>query len=99
MKFKNINHLKPLFDKKLGDALRDNHAYITASLNEPGGNHQNEGINCGLPVLYRNSGCMREYCEGFGIEFNQDNSIEYDEGYRSPGWDRYKKNKVIKWKK
>ena len=33
------------------------------------------------------------------FEFNQDNSIEYDEGYRSPGWSRYKKNKVLKWKK
>ena len=33
------------------------------------------------------------------FEFNQDNSIEYEEGYRSPGWDRYKKNKVLKWKK
>ena len=27
------------------------------------------------------------------FEFNQDNSIEFDEGYRSPGWDRYKKIK------
>ena len=33
------------------------------------------------------------------FEFNQDNSIEYDDGYRSPGWDRYKKNKMLKWKK
>ena len=33
------------------------------------------------------------------FEFNQDNSIEFNEGYRSPGWDRYKKNKIIKWKK
>ena len=33
------------------------------------------------------------------FEFNQDNSIEYDEEYRSPGWDRYKKNKMLKWKK
>ena len=33
------------------------------------------------------------------FEFNQDNSIEYDEEYRSPGWDRYKKNKLLKWKK
>jgi len=32
-------------------------------------------------------------------EFNQDNSIEFDEEYRSPGWDRYKKNKILKWKK
>ena len=33
------------------------------------------------------------------FEFNQDNSIEFDDEYRSPGWDRYKKNKILKWKK
>ena len=33
------------------------------------------------------------------FEFNQDNTIEFDEEYRSPGWDRYKKNKTLKWKK
>jgi DNA helicase II / ATP-dependent DNA helicase PcrA len=33
------------------------------------------------------------------FEFNQDNSIEFDSEYRSPGWDRYKKNKILKWKK
>ena len=33
------------------------------------------------------------------FEFNQDNSIEFSNEYRSPGWDRYKKNKAIKWKK
>ena len=33
------------------------------------------------------------------FEFNQDNSIEFDDEYRSPGWDRYKKNKLLKWKK
>ena len=27
------------------------------------------------------------------FDFNQDNSIEYDDEYRSPGWDRYKKIK------
>ena len=32
------------------------------------------------------------------FEFNQDNSIDFDEGYKSPGWDRYKK-KMLKWKK
>ena len=31
------------------------------------------------------------------FEFNQDNSIEFDEEYRSPGWD-HKKNKMLKWK-
>ena len=33
------------------------------------------------------------------FEFNQDNSIDYEEEYRSPGWDRYRKNKFLKWKK
>ncbi len=33
------------------------------------------------------------------FEFNQDNTIEFDGEYRSPGWDRYKKNKILKWKK
>jgi len=33
------------------------------------------------------------------FEFNQDNSIEFEGEYRSPGWDRYKKNKALKWKK
>ena len=32
------------------------------------------------------------------FEFNQDNSIEFENEYRSPGWDRYKKNKLLKWK-
>jgi len=33
------------------------------------------------------------------FEFNQDNAIDFDDEYRSPGWERYKKNKTIKWKK
>ena len=33
------------------------------------------------------------------FEFNQDNSLDFESEYRSPGWDRYKKNKILKWKK
>ena len=34
------------------------------------------------------------------FDFNQDNSLDFnDEEYRSPGWNRYKKNKILKWKK
>ena len=33
------------------------------------------------------------------FDFNQDSSIEFENEYRSPGWDRYKKNKILKWKK
>ncbi len=37
--------------------------------------------------------------EAEDFEFNQDNSVEFEGEYRSPGWDRYKKNKILKWKK
>tara|TARA_X000001036_G_scaffold111925_2_gene104851 strand:- start:1504 stop:3552 length:2049 start_codon:yes stop_codon:yes gene_type:complete len=33
------------------------------------------------------------------FDFNQDNFLDTDEEYRSPGWERLKKNRLIKWKK
>ena len=33
------------------------------------------------------------------FDFDQDNAIEFDEEFRSPGWDRYKKKRMLKWKK
>ena len=33
------------------------------------------------------------------FDFNQDNTIDFDDEYRSPGWERFKKNKMLKWKK
>ena len=74
--FKNVNYVKPLDGKPLADQLRRNHAYLTASINEPGGNHQNEGALCGLPLVYRGSGCMPEYCEGYGLQFAGPADIE-----------------------
>ena len=37
--------------------------------------------------------------ENLDFEFNQDNSLDFGDEYRSPGWDRFKKNKILKWKK
>jgi hypothetical protein len=56
----------------LANVLRQHHVYLTASQNEPGSNHQNEGANCGLPLLYLKSGGLTEYCEGYGIAFTAD---------------------------
>ena len=33
------------------------------------------------------------------FEFNQDIDIDSSGEYRSPGWERFKKNKMLKWKK
>ncbi|WP_227818021.1 hypothetical protein [Nitrogeniibacter aestuarii] len=67
--FANAKHVAPLDGQALADELKRHHGYLTASINEPGGNHQNEGALCGLPLLYRDSGCMPEYCDGFGVCF------------------------------
>lgn len=71
--FKNMTLLRPLDGTELAKELSSHHVYLTASINEPGGNHQNEGALCGLPLLYRASGCMPEYCNNFGIEFDESN--------------------------
>ena len=72
-KFKNSNHIEPLSGKKLSESIKKNHVYVTASLNEPSGNHHIEAAQCGLPLLYIDSGGIPEYCNGFGIIFNEDN--------------------------
>ncbi|MEK9570670.1 MAG: hypothetical protein VW124_16750 [Paracoccaceae bacterium] len=70
--FRHATYMKPISGQALACALRANHVYVTGSINEPGGNHQIEGGACGLPLLYRNSGCMPEYCDGFGLMFEGD---------------------------
>jgi hypothetical protein len=70
-RFKNSVHVQPLHGTALARRIKEHHGYITASINEPGGNHQNEGAACGLPLFYRNSGCLPEYCEGFGVMFDE----------------------------
>lgn len=71
--FKNSVHVQPLHGELLAMKIKEHHGYVTASINEPGGNHQNEGAACGLPLLYRRSGCLPEYCEGYGVLFDENN--------------------------
>ena len=74
--FKNANFITPLSGKNLADKLKENHIYLTASINEPSGNHHIEGALCGLPILYLESGGTPEYSKGFGVSFYEDNFIE-----------------------
>ena len=75
-KFKNSNHIPPLSGKKLAESIKKNHLYLTASLNEPSGNHHIEGAQCGLPVLYIDSGGIHEYCNGYGVIYDEYNFEE-----------------------
>lgn len=63
--------LPPLAGPELAGALAEHHVYLTASQNEPGGMHNVEGALCGLPLLYRRSGSVQEYSDGFGVPFDE----------------------------
>ena len=57
----------------LENEVKNHHAYLTGSLNEPSGNHHIEGAQCGLPILYIDSGGIPEYCENYGLKFTENN--------------------------
>lgn len=59
----------PLSGQALGAELRAHDAYVTGSINEPAGMHHIEAALSGLPILFRRSGALPEYCEGYGIGF------------------------------
>ena len=74
--FQNTKLIEPLSEKALAEELKKHDIYITASLNEPSGNHHIEAAQCGLPILYVNSGGITEYCQEYGLEFSEGNVAE-----------------------
>ena len=74
--FINSTHLSPLSGLSLANEIKQHNIYITGSINEPSGNHHIEAAQCGLPLMYIDSGGIPEYCEGFGSEFNLENIEE-----------------------
>lgn len=73
--FKKSKHISPINGKRLADELSKHHLYISASINEPAGMHHIEGILCGLPIIFRDSGALPEYCKNYGIMFNDGNYL------------------------
>jgi hypothetical protein len=67
--FTNTKFIPALSESELAKELRKHHCYLTASRNEPGSNHQNDGGLSGLPILFLNSGSLPEYCQDFGFGF------------------------------
>ena len=76
VEFKYAKVLKPLSGNELATEIRKHDIYVTGSLNEPSGNHHIEGAQCGLPLLYINSGGIPEYCDGYGEIFELENFEE-----------------------
>lgn len=68
---KNIKLLPPTSGKDLGNLIRENDIYLTATQFEPCGMHHIEGLSCGLPILYcEGGGAIKEVCDKVGEEFN-----------------------------
>ncbi|MEO5345216.1 MAG: glycosyltransferase family 4 protein [Magnetococcus sp. YQC-9] len=65
----NSRHVPALSGAELAEELRSHDLYLTASRFEAGPNHVLEAALCGLPLLYRDSGSMAEYCDGYGIAY------------------------------
>ncbi len=68
--FENTKVISPLDKGKLVNEIKKNHIYVTGAKGEGAGMHHIEAALCGLPLLYRNSGALPEYCKGFGVMFN-----------------------------
>ena len=75
-RFQNARYVEPLSGPALATELSKHHVYLTASQNEPAGMHHIEGAMCGLPLLYRESGALPEYCRDYGIGFTKETFVE-----------------------
>ena len=76
-KFKNSTHIEATGDiSLLSQKLSNSDLYITASEEEAGANHVLEAMAAGLPVVYHsNGGSIRDYCKGYGVEFDSRESL------------------------
>ena len=71
----NIKLIPPVDSEKLAQILRKHDIYITASENDPCSNSLIEGLACGLPAIYRNSGGHPELVKGAGLPFEKPEDI------------------------
>jgi len=73
--FDRIRRIDPVPSEKLGDLLRDQHIYVTASRNDPCSNALIEALACGLPALYFDDGGHPELVGMGGLPFTHDEDI------------------------
>lgn len=69
VKFRNIRCFTARGHSRLAKLLRQCHAFIQMARLETCSNALLEAINCGLPVIYLNSGSAKEFASDYGIEY------------------------------
>ncbi len=73
----NVHKLGQLDRSELATALRSCQALLTFSRNEACPNHVLEALACGLPVLYEDSGAMREVVGDCGLPVTVDDFAKH----------------------
>lgn len=69
IKFRNIKMLRPRRHPALADTLKKAHVLLQLARFETCSNALIEGINCGLPVIFLDSGANKEMGQDYGVEF------------------------------
>lgn len=87
---KHARVVAPLDGTALAAELASHHVYVTASINEPAGMHHIEGALSGLPLIYRESGALPEYCRGFGEPFTDPQTFHHALGRMMQHYDVHK---------
>ena len=72
VRFRNIRCFAARGHRRLAKLLRQCHGFIQMARSETCSNAMLEAINCGLPVIYLNSGSARELASDYGIEYCAD---------------------------
>ncbi len=67
---RNIKVYKPLRHKLLADFLRRNHVIVQCSINDTCSNALIEGLCCGLPAIYLDSGANAELAAEYGVPYS-----------------------------
>ena len=78
-RFRNIREGGAHRRRPLARRLRSSHALLQLARWETCSNALLEGINCGLPPIYLDSGSNKEIAEPYGVEFRGDFSAAVDE--------------------
>lgn len=67
--FRHVRVLGPRSARRLAGLLKRAHAILQLSKNDTCSNALIEGLNCGLPAVYLNSGSHKEIAEPYGVEY------------------------------
>lgn len=72
LELQTVRHLRARRPPRLAEALKRRHVLLQLARHETSSNALIEGINCGLPLVYLDSGSNAELAAPYGVEYRGD---------------------------